>query len=45
MMVQFLVKKCRVCGKERKFQQGTDRDLQNICGECWVWDIERKDRI
>jgi hypothetical protein len=36
----FIKKKCKICGQERKFIEGTDRDKENICGNCWNWDFE-----
>jgi len=30
-------KRCLVCGEIRKFQRGTERDKQGVCGNCWVW--------
>lgn len=30
-------KRCRVCQNVRKFQAGTDRDFQSVCGNCWNW--------
>jgi Fe-S-cluster containining protein len=34
---QLYKKRCRVCLNLRSFQKGTDRDLQSVCGNCWVW--------
>jgi len=30
-------KRCRTCQNVRSFQKGTDRDLQSVCGNCWIW--------
>ena len=30
-------KRCRVCNNMRTFQAGTHRDMQSVCGNCWVW--------
>lgn len=34
---QLYKKRCKVCKNIRSFQKGTDRDIQSICGNCWVW--------
>lgn len=34
---QVYQKRCLVCGNIRKFQAGTERDKQSVCGNCWVW--------
>jgi hypothetical protein len=41
--MNFLVKKCVVCGENKKFLEGTDRDIHSICGDCWDWQIEPQD--
>jgi len=34
---QIYQKRCKVCQNLRKFQKGTERDKQSICGNCWEW--------
>jgi len=34
---QIYKKRCRSCQNIRSFQEGTNRDKQSICGNCWVW--------
>lgn len=34
---QLYKKRCRVCQKIRSFQKGKERDVQSVCGNCWVW--------
>lgn len=29
-------KTCKKCKNLRKFMKGTERDKQDICGNCWV---------
>ncbi len=33
----FLVIKCRKCGLMRKVIQGTPREIERVCGNCWDW--------
>lgn len=40
MSMEFIEKKCSVCGNMRKFVKGTPRDKKNICGNCWDWEKE-----
>lgn len=35
--MNFVIKVCKKCLKERKFRVGADNELQDICGECWNW--------
>lgn len=37
MNYNFIVKDCVKCKKERKFMVGSERDKNNICGNCWDW--------
>ena len=37
-MSMFKKKICKECKKERKFFIGSERDKQDICGECWDWE-------
>lgn len=34
---QIYAKLCLVCKNIRRFQKGTERDRQSVCGNCWVW--------
>jgi hypothetical protein len=33
----FVIKKCKLCGKDRKFRVGAINDKDCICGECFDW--------
>jgi RNase P subunit RPR2 len=35
----FVDKICRKCGKERRFAEGSLRDKESICGNCWDWSV------
>lgn len=35
--MNFIVKRCKRCGKQRKFLVGSEREMAWICGECWDW--------
>jgi len=35
--MDFLIKKCKICKKLRKFLKDSPRDKLSICGECWDW--------
>lgn len=37
---QIYEKRCQMCLNIRKFQAGTPRDRESICGNCWDWDRE-----
>lgn len=30
-------KECSKCGNIKKFVQGTPRDKEATCGDCWDW--------
>ena len=41
----FIKKKCRKCGEERKFMEGSDRDIYSICGNCWDWNCDAVENL
>ena len=34
----FTKKLCKECREIRKFLVGSERDKQDICGDCWDWE-------
>ena len=36
--IALIKKQCKKCGKIRKFLKGTQRDIEDLCGNCWDWD-------
>jgi len=36
--MNFIIKECKICKKQRKFLKGTPRDKKSICGNCWDWE-------
>lgn len=36
--MEFVKKICKICGKKRKFVKDSERDKENICGDCWNWE-------
>lgn len=35
---EIIKKTCNECKNMRKFLKGTERDIKNICGNCWDWE-------
>ncbi len=38
----FVMRKCSMCSKLRKFVEESSRDITGICGECWDWGNKEK---
>lgn len=34
----FIKKECVVCHNIKKFVEGTLRDIESTCGDCWDWE-------
>jgi hypothetical protein len=40
---ELVIKKCKICKNMRKMVKGSERDKNDICGNCWNWNRPEKD--